>query len=203
MESPCSSGSGGRSRRVGSSCRPVPASRGRCRRDPFERCVEANFLPDGKRIVFGAAEPGRTPTHLRAEPHRRGASCDLTRGCRDGRTGDAGWPIRAWLVGGPAHALPGGRGHAAALPVLASGDRPLQWSPDGRLLFVRRRNSWPPAIDRVDMVTNQRQPWRVVSPADPVGVDNMSRGPYYAGREILLSRLPALAVQLFIVEGLR
>ena len=89
------------------------------------------------------------------------------------------------------------------LAALASDDLPLQWSPDGRLLFVRRINSWPPVIDRVDMVTGQRQLWRVVSPADPVGIDHMDRILITPDAKSYCHDYLRWVSQLFIVEGLR
>jgi hypothetical protein len=170
---------------------------------PFESLLEANFLPDGKRIVFGAVEAGHARRiYVQAlsdgvprpiSPEGVGTTALAT---PDGRF------VMGWSRG--EHTLyPVDEGAPRPLAVLASDDRPLQWSPDGRLLFVRRGNSWPPVIDRVDIATNQRQVWRVVSPADPVGVDDMPRVLVTPdGKSYCHDYLRWLS-QLFVVDGLQ
>jgi eukaryotic-like serine/threonine-protein kinase len=176
--------------------KPLPAG-------AFEALREANFLPDGKRIVFGALAPGRPP---------RIYVQDLSDGVPR--------PISPERVVTPALATPDGRfvlgwsqGRHTLYPVdegaprplagLTSDDQPLQWSPDGRLLFVRRSDSWPPVIDRVDPVTGQRQLWRVVSPVDPVGIDHIPRILITPDGKSYCHDYVRWLSQLFIVEGLR
>ena len=54
-------------------------------------------------------------------------------------------------------------------------DEPLRWSDDGRWLYVSR-GSVPGGgaisvwIDRIEIATGARQPWRELMPPDPTGV---------------------------------
>jgi hypothetical protein len=110
--------------------------------------------------------------------------------------------VLGWSEG--RHTLyPVDEGTPRPLPGLASDDGPLQWSPDGRVLFVRRHESWPPVIDRIDMATGQRQLSRVVSPADPVGVDHIPRILVTPDAKSYCHDYLRWMSQLFIVEGLR
>ena len=176
--------------------RPLPPG-------PFQSLYEANFLPDGKRIVFGAMEPGRNG-RIYVQNLQDGALRPIS---PEGvRTDGLATPDGRFVVGSTQgrHMLyPVDEGAPRPLAVLAGGDQPLQWSPDGRLLFVRRGDAWPPVIDKVDMVTDQRQTWKVVSPADPVGIEEMGR--IYVtpdGKSYCHDYLRWLS-QLFVVEGLQ
>ena len=175
--------------------RPLPTG-------SFQSLYEANFLPDGKRIVFGAMEPGRTGRIYVQNLHDGALRPISPEGVR---TDGLATPDGRFVLGSTQgrHMLyPVDEGAPRPLAFLAARDQPLQWSPDGRLLFVRRANAWPPVIDRVDMVTHQRQTWKVVSPVDPVGIEEMSRV-YITpdGKSYCHDYLRWLS-QLYVVEGL-
>jgi len=81
-------------------------------------------------------------------------------------------------------------------------DVPLQWSPDGRYLYVRH-DGWPPEIHRIDAVTGMRTESKTVFPADPVGVDNIERiliTPYGTSHCFDYARL---LTTLYVVDGVR
>jgi eukaryotic-like serine/threonine-protein kinase len=175
---------------------PLPAG-------AFDALLEANFLPDGKRIVFGGVAPGQT-RRIYVQDLSDGVPRPISPEGVDtvGLATPDGRFVLGWSQG--RHTLyPVDEGAPRPLASLAADDRPVQWSPDGRLLFVRRRSSWPPVIDRVDMVTGQRQLWRVVSPADPVGVDEVSRILITPDAKSYCHDYLRWVSQLFIVDGLR
>ena len=65
-------------------------------------------------------------------------------------------------------------GNPAPFRVLDTGDNPLRWSADGRFLYVasRRGGFVPPvAIERLDVTTGRREPWKTLVPSDPVGIE--------------------------------
>jgi eukaryotic-like serine/threonine-protein kinase len=176
--------------------RPLPPG-------PFQSIHEANFLPDGRRIAFGAAEQGRT-RRIYVQNLHDGALRPIS---PEGVFTDGlATPDGRFVVGSTEgrHMLyPVDEGAPRPLPVLTASDQPLEWSPDGRLLFVRRGEAWPPVIDRVDTVTHQRQTWKEVSPADPVGVEHIG-GIYLTpdGRSYCYDYI-RWSSQLFLVEGLQ
>jgi eukaryotic-like serine/threonine-protein kinase len=143
---------------------------------PIERIGEANFLPDGRHIVFGAGERGRL-------------SRIYVQRLDDGSLPRPISPEGIWTNALPTpdgrfvwgtspnsgHVLyPIEEGSARPLPFLSTGDVPLQWSPDGRYLYLRR-DSWPPEVDRIDTANGIRGAWKTIFPADPVGIDNVVR----------------------------
>jgi hypothetical protein len=52
----------------------------------------------------------------------------------------------------------------------ASGYVPIQWSTDGRLLYVYRPGDIPVTVFRVDIVTGRKVVWKELVPADLAGV---------------------------------
>ncbi|MBI5479244.1 MAG: serine/threonine-protein kinase [Deltaproteobacteria bacterium] len=67
------------------------------------------------------------------------------------------------LDGGPAQALPG----------IRRGDEPLQWTADGRALYVLRQPPRHPKLEAEvvvhDLAAGTERLWRVLAPPDPVG----------------------------------
>jgi len=65
-------------------------------------------------------------------------------------------------------------GKAKAIPGLTSGDVPVQWSADGRALFVRRRGGeLPLRLTRFDLQSGHREPLMDLALADPGGVESI------------------------------
>jgi eukaryotic-like serine/threonine-protein kinase len=175
---------------------------------------EANFLPNGKGVVFGGAEQGRG---------RRIYVQDLEGGTprpvspEGVRTSGVTTPNGQFVVG-----RSGGRnllfsvdsGKSRELPFLTTEDSPLRWTPDGHSLYVLRGSPWSDTtadvyqmtearIDKVDAVTGVRTPWKTVKPADPVGLETINRvfvtpdgNGYCYGYTRALS-------DLFVIEGLK
>ena len=170
---------------------------------PLIQRFEANFLPDGRRIVFGGREKdqGRRiylqdieSGTVRAISPERVATAGLA--TNDGR----------FVVGtheGKHFLFPVDGGAPVPLSIMASDDEALQWSSDGRLLYVRRAASWPPAVDRVDVATGHRERWKTIQPADPVGVDSIIRILITPDGKAYCHDYVRFLSQLFIVEGLK
>ena len=188
----------------------LPTGAGQARRlerGPIESYQAARFLPDGKRILFAGSEKSR-----RARLYVQ----DLA--------GGAPRPVTAEGAGGGFHGLvvsPDGRFATGAapgsgfarypvdggspLPIegLAEGEFPVQWSADGRSLFVYRIGDVPARIFRLDLSTGRRELWKELIPPDLAGanvIPNVQITPdgrayaYYYGQ--VLS-------ELYLVEGLK
>ena len=142
---------------------------------------EADFLPDG-RVVFGGNETGgrgRIYVQDTSGGLPRAISPEgvhtAARATPDGRfvEGTSGGKHALYLVDG---------GEPRALPFLSAEDTALQWTNDGRFMYVLRASPWSstPAeiyqtleavIDRVDVSTGARTLWRTIKPVDPVGLE--------------------------------
>ena len=47
---------------------------------------------------------------------------------------------------------------------------PIQWSADGRSLFLTRPGELPARVQLLDLATGKKRPWKELMPADRVGV---------------------------------
>ena len=94
-------------------------------------------------------------------------------------------------------------GAPVPFPIMASDDIALQWSSDGRLLYVWRGAAWPPVVDRVDISTGRREAWKTIQPADPVGVDAIFRILVTPDGKAYCHDYVRVLSELFIVEGLK
>jgi len=77
-----------------------------------------------------------------------------------------------WLV----YPLDGGE--SRPLSALGASDAPLQWSADGRFLYIASEQPSEGvvpsmSIERLDVHTGHREPWKTLVPFDPVGVERL------------------------------
>jgi hypothetical protein len=86
---------------------------------------------------------------------------------------------------------------------LADGEAPIQWSADGRSLFVGRWDETPVRIYRLDLATGRRDLWRQILSSDSTGVVRTPLVlPSRDGRAYAYSYLRILS-DLYMVEGLK
>jgi Tol biopolymer transport system component len=99
--------------------------------------------------------------------------------------------------------LPLDGGNPALVRGVERDERPIQWSDDGRLLYVRRIGELPAKIYRVNVETGERELWKTLMPADPVGVSSIDsivvtrNGLYYG-----YSCHRVSSSELYVVDGL-
>jgi Tol biopolymer transport system component len=167
--------------------------------------VEADFLPDGKQIVFSATEPGRgMRLYLRdtggGKPRAispEGYSFFHGAVTPDGRFAVAGGPERRMYL------YPLGGGEPKALPGLTSDDMPIRFTPDGRALFFMTRGEVPAKIYRYDVASGGKEPWKALVPADRAGLNAIARAVITPdGRTYAYSYLRVLSY-LQLVEGMK
>ena len=166
----------------------------------------AVFMPDGKAVLVVGAEPGRAPRSyiqdLAGGPPRpitpEGVFVFGNGISPDGRfvAGSTGTESRIYPLDG---------GEPRPIPGLRPGELPLRWASDGTL-YVRPPfgvGGLPMKIDRLDIATGRRQPWKELAPADLAGVTGVitiiltpdARSYAYT----YISRLS----NLYLVEGLK
>ena len=71
------------------------------------------------------------------------------------------------LAGGEAQRVPGAP--------LERGEYLIQWDADGRIVYVRNSGSLPARVDKIDLTTGDRRPWKQLMPPDPAGVVRIDR----------------------------
>jgi hypothetical protein len=169
---------------------------------PLVERFEANFLPGGQRIVFGGRAKDR-----RRQIFVQDVQSGAVRAISPEGAGTEGvaTPDGRFVIGGIAgkpFLFPVDGGAPVPLPVMAGGDGALQWSSDGRVLYVRRSLSWPPVVDRIEIATGRREAWKTIQPADPVGVEAILRILVTPDGKAYCHDYVRLLSDLFIVEGL-
>jgi eukaryotic-like serine/threonine-protein kinase len=170
---------------------------------PLVERNEANFLPDGHRIVFG----GREKDHGR-RIYVQDVESGSVRAISPENSGTVGLatPDGRFVIGVTAakrFLFPVDGGAPVPFPIMASDDTALQWSSDGRVLYVRRGVTWPPVVDRIEISTGRREAWKTIQPADPVGVDTIARILVTPDGKAYCHDYVRILSELFIVEGLR
>jgi Tol biopolymer transport system component/predicted Ser/Thr protein kinase len=162
------------------------------------------LLPDGKRLVLTASEPGHgariyvqaldggKPRAITPEGYTT-----LQRTISpDGRTVAAVGPDRK------IHLCPTDGGQPRPLPGAREDELPLGWTADGRSIYLGRV-TMPAHVDICDVATGERRLWKQIVPPDPAGV--LAIGPILItpdGKSYVYS-YRRLLDDLFLVTGLR
>jgi Tol biopolymer transport system component len=116
-------------------------------------------------------------------------------------------PDGQWLAvsraDGRLDAYPLAGGQPRVLPRVEPGELPIQWSSDGRALFVGRFLRLPVRVYRLDLETGARSLWRSLSPSDPAGIYGGVNDLFVApdGSSYCYSAFRWLS-ELHVVEGL-
>ena len=164
---------------------------------------EANFLPNGRQIVFGAREADR-PRRIYLQDIDSGTiraiSPDKV------QTQGLATPDGRYVIGRMNERVlkfPVDGSEPIPFTWLNSDDEPLQWSADGAFVYVQRFSMWPPAVDRVNTTTGERVRWKTIQPADPAGVDTIPRVLITPDGTSYCHDYIRILSELFIVEGLK
>ena len=192
----------------------LPTGAGEARRLPADRSFAeyhwAWWFPDGRAILFLANEPGR-PAQLFVQDVGTGVLRALAppgvTAYRHRPIAPDGAQVLA-LAPGPSGARfvlwPVAGGAPSEVPGLRANDQPLQWAPDGRTLLVRRAGPvLPVRVDRVDLRTGSRAPWRELGPLDPAGVGHIGDVVIARDGESYVYNCQRTLSELYLAEGLR
>jgi hypothetical protein len=176
---------------------PIPIS------IPGINILGGGFTPEGKRILFAGLEPGHGV---------RAYVADL-----DGKSPFAFTPDN---INGPGASSPDGQRmvlmgpggkptvysfdgkEARELPAMENGDLPVQWSADGKSLYLRRSGELPVRVFRYDFATGARTLWKEIVPRDRAGViaiSDLQMTPDATAYAYTCARI--LSSDLYLVEG--
>ncbi|HLN58752.1 MAG TPA: protein kinase, partial [Thermoanaerobaculia bacterium] len=186
----------------------LPTGTGEAKSLPNERFAAfqaAQFLPDGKRVVFSANEKDRPPRVYVRELQAAKESPITPEGvsleaCTKTVSPD-GRSVVAFSDGGKASVLPIDGGDSKPVAGLNPGDRVVQWASDGRFLYVVRQDEVPVKVWLLDPTTGARRLFNEIMPAEPT--DNVW---FFLitpdGRSYVYNHQRAFS-NLYLVEGLR
>ena len=188
----------------------LPTGAGQARpleRGPIESYQSAKFLPDGKRILFAGSEKARR-ARLYVQDLADGAPRPVTpEGAGAGFRGIVVSPDGRFATG-PApgsgfarYPVEGG----SPLPIegLAEGEFPVQWSADGRSLYVYRLSDVPARVFLLDLSTGRRELWKELTPPDPAGTNVIYTVQIAPDGKAYAYTYGQILSDLYLVEGLK
>jgi len=166
----------------------------------------AVFFPDGKRILFSGNEPGRG-TRLYVQDLEGGKPQAITpEGIRLWRSKPISPDGKSVIARGPE-----GRvflydispSEPRPVPGLEPGEIPVQWSPDGKSIYVYRRGDVPARVFRVERETGKRELWKELQPGDTTGLEEVANVWLTPdGRSYVYNHIRTLC-DLYLAEGLK
>jgi Tol biopolymer transport system component len=157
----------------------LPIGTGEARPLPSDGLTDfywATWFPDGRRILLVAADDEGIPRSYvqemetgRLEPVGEKGMLAMLPMPDESRVliGDPLGPHELW---------PLGPGKPTAVAGLTAEDRPIQWSPDGKVLYLRRVEGLALNIYRYSLATGERRLWKTLRPQDPAGVIGIGAG---------------------------
>src|SRR5271156_5299100 len=165
----------------------------------------ARWLPDSQGIVFTAKQEGHG-ARIYVQKSINGSATPISPegidplvialapdGSQVAGVGSDGKVYLYSLTGGPIKAVSG------FLP----SEQPIEWSADGKSLYVFQPGELPAKVYQLDLSTGKRTLWRTLAPADPAGVSQI--GPIVMtpdGRSYIYGYHRTLS-DLYLVEGLK
>lgn len=135
----------------------------------------ARFLPDGKRIVFVGA-PGNEPFRGYIQSIDDGAVRPFTPpGVHAVRFWDVpmspdGSRVALLAADGQTYLYPTEGGTPELLRTETPREYPIDWTADGRGMFVSSGTALPNRVFRVDLATGRRELWKEIMPSQAAGV---------------------------------
>jgi WD40 repeat protein/predicted Ser/Thr protein kinase len=185
----------------------MPTGPGQPKTVPLGRILVENWravwYPDGKRILFAGHEPGR-PARCYVSDLGRELPRPIT---PEGVVGNVISPDgRSLIAQGPAgvfsvYSLEGGK--PVPVPALKTEDSPIQWSEDGKTVYVRGSSRLPARIYRVDLANGRRELWRELAPVDSEGVFRVADVAITRDGRTCVYDYRRVLFDLYTVDGLR
>ncbi|HYM09404.1 MAG TPA: protein kinase [Bryobacterales bacterium] len=90
-------------------------------------------------------------------------------------------------------------------PISGAGEDtiPIQWTPDGRALFIYTLGELPARIERLDLATGRRELVRQITPPDPAGIHLIGPVAITPDGKSCVYTYRRILSDLFLIEGLR
>ena len=180
---------------------PVRVTRDRLRHS------SGQFMPDGKRIVYEAGET-RQGWRLYIQDVFGGApqpiSSDEMMGGDVGPVSPDGRFVLAEGSDGVLKLYPTTTGSPRLVPGIGELDFPIQWSADGKSLYVVHwGGSLPRKVFRIDVESGKRELWKEFAPSDPTGVVDAQVGAMTPDASAYAYNYVRILSDLYLAEGLR
>jgi Tol biopolymer transport system component len=165
----------------------------------------AMWLPDGKRFLFQGTDAGHSTRVYRQDLDGgapiaispEGYQLDYALVSPDGKYTVSLAPDRKPCLLSVAGAEP------KMIPGVTATDSSIQWTSDSKSLYMFRLGALPAQVERVDLGTGTRTPWKSLAPMDRAGVHGITLIVMTTdGRVCLYSYVRTLS-ELYLVSGLK
>jgi eukaryotic-like serine/threonine-protein kinase len=163
------------------------------------------WFPDGKRFVFSGNEAGRG-VHLYTQDISGSKPKAISPEGVDAQS-FAVSPDGQVVVGiGPdqkGYLFPTSAGNPRVVKGMDPGDIPINWSQDGRSIYLYRTGEVPAKVYRLELASGKKTVWKQIAPLDPTGVSTI--GPILItpdGKTYIYGFHRTLG-DLYLVEGLK
>jgi len=188
----------------------LPTGIGEAREIPEGRVrskLWAHWLADGQRLIVAGSEPGK-PIGLYLRGLDSAEETLLTPGGIDFVwSGHAVSPDGRWVtatpIDGPPRRYPVTGGDSLAIPGLEEEEVPIQWTSDGRSLYVYKSGELPARVSILGLEDGRRRHWRDLAPSDPAGVFGVDSLAIAIDGEGYVYSYRRLLSTLFVIEGLK
>jgi hypothetical protein len=180
-----------------------PGETQRLPRGDLEAYQSAGWFPDGKSILVVGNEAGKA-SRCYAQDLSGGPPRPVTpEATTNGLISPDGQQILYSRTGGTYFTQRAGGGTPQAVPGLSTDDQVIQWSADGRSVYVYRPANVPFRLERLDLASGRRVLVREVAPADRSGVLDSSGASLADDTRCYAYDYSGFMSQLFVVEGAR
>jgi serine/threonine protein kinase/dipeptidyl aminopeptidase/acylaminoacyl peptidase len=167
--------------------------------------IWARWLPDSRGIVFTAKQEGHG-ARIYLEKSTAGPATPISPEGIDPLVlalAPDGSQVAGIGADGKAYLYSLTGGETKSVPGLLPSEQPIEWSADGKSLYVYRPGEFPAKVSQLDLATGKRTLWRSLAPADPAGVSQI--GPIVMtpdGSSYIYGYHRTLS-DLYLVEGLK
>ncbi len=167
----------------------------------------ARFLPDSRHLIVAATEPGRANRLYLVDmaaadgAKARPISPEGVRGL--GPISTDGTRVLARGPDGNGRICSIATGQGAPIPGVEAGETFVGWTADDRSLYVQKRGGPSARIDRLEVATGRREPWKEILPADAAGVVRVSSVFLAPDGAFYVYAYSRVLSNVFLVEGLK
>jgi eukaryotic-like serine/threonine-protein kinase len=154
---------------------PVGAGQSRVLKAEDLELSDAEWFPDGKRILLKAAQHGHPP-RLYVQEIESGTYHPVTpEGVEMGPVSPDGKLVMGRGPGPTVFLYPVSGGAPHAVPGVEPDDHLIRWDAEGKKVFLARAEGFASvSVFRLDPASGRRELWKKLGPADPTGLSNNS-----------------------------
>jgi WD40 repeat protein len=167
----------------------------------IEKYSDARWQPDGKGVVFAASEAGHAQRTYIQDLKGGLPRPVTTEGIAGARVSPDGRFVAAVSGDQRLHVCPMSGDSPMPVTELLPDEQVFQWTPDGRSVYIGRIGIGM-TVDRVELGTGRRVPWRTFSLPDPAGAGVWSIVLTPDGQSYAYS-YGRILDDLYLVDGMR